>query len=72
MAFFTYWGICHFHPPPVHFSRKEWKEPKDYIREEERTAVLEGESLPDTRSDTIDGEDKLVGEVAVQAMEKRV
>lgn len=45
-------------------------EPKDYIREEELLPVLEGGVPSDGRSEELDEENKIAGEVNVKAMEK--
>ena len=70
LSFFTYWGLCYYHPPAVHFSLKQWMEPKDYVREEERLPVLEGTSPTDARSEDMDEETKVAGRVSITAVEK--
>ena len=69
LAFFSYWAINHFHPPPVHFSLKEWKEPKDYIREEERAEVFEATVVAERTSEDVSRDNKTAGEVKVQSMD---
>jgi NCS1 family nucleobase:cation symporter-1 len=39
VSFFTYWLACYISPPALHFPLSEWREPKDYVRPEERGVV---------------------------------
>lgn len=43
VAFFTYWALSALHQPAMIHPLKEWKEPKDYIREDDD--VLEGRDV---------------------------
>lgn len=46
-SFATYWACCWVSPPALTVPLSEWKEPKDYIRPEERGpgdgSVIEGD-----------------------------
>jgi NCS1 family nucleobase:cation symporter-1 len=42
MSFFTYWAACYFSPPKLVVPLSEWREPRDYIRPDERGVVLVG------------------------------
>ncbi|KAH8821463.1 permease for cytosine/purines, uracil, thiamine, allantoin-domain-containing protein [Xylogone sp. PMI_703] len=54
LSFFVYWGANIISPPPLQFPLREWHEPKDYIRSEERGELVSGVAL-DVESDPGDG-----------------
>ncbi|KAF7879756.1 uncharacterized protein EAF02_007926 [Botrytis sinoallii] len=37
VSFLVYWGLCWYWPVEVQYALSEWREVKDYVREEERT-----------------------------------
>jgi nucleobase:cation symporter-1, NCS1 family len=41
-SFATYWAACWVSPPALIVPLSEWREPKDYVRPEERGVVMEG------------------------------
>lgn len=42
LSFFSYWVFNYFYPPALSFPMSEWREPKDYVRPEERGETIEG------------------------------
>ncbi|EHL03785.1 putative Uridine permease [Glarea lozoyensis 74030] len=42
LSFFTYWAACTWSPPALTVPLSEWREPRDYVRPEERGEVIEG------------------------------
>ncbi|THV55161.1 hypothetical protein BGAL_0013g00460 [Botrytis galanthina] len=37
VSFMVYWGLCWYWPVEIQYALSEWREVKDYVREEERT-----------------------------------
>ena len=64
VSFGTYWAANWISPPALSFPLKEWHEPVDYIRPEERGEVLGGR-VADVETDSGAGE-KDVGEKSVR------
>lgn len=61
LSFGVYWACCYFHPPALVMPLREWHEPKDYVRPEERAEVLQG--MPaETWGDDVDDVSKVVQE----------
>ncbi|KAH0140876.1 putative uridine permease, partial [Aureobasidium melanogenum] len=61
LSFGVYWACCYFYPPASVMPLREWHEPKDYVRPEERAEVLEG--MPaGTWGDNVDGVSKVAQE----------
>ena len=40
LAFFSYWAACGWSPPKLMVSLGEWREPRDYVRPEERGVIV--------------------------------
>lgn len=53
VSFAVYWIACVVSPPTLRFPLREWHEPKDYVRMEERGVVLEGRE-GDTESESVE------------------
>jgi len=64
ISFFTYWAACYVSPPKLTVPLSEWREPRDYVRPEERGVLLEGrEGDLENESERGEGKKEAVGGV---------
>jgi NCS1 family nucleobase:cation symporter-1 len=61
ISFCTYWAANYLSPPALSFPLSEWREPRDYVRPEERSAVLEASGDVESESGGSVREEKGVG-----------
>lgn len=64
LSLVVYWVANKISPPAISFPLSEWREPKDYVRPEERDVVIEGVA-PTVHESAESGVEKKIGSPSV-------